>query len=226
MNLKYILIALTVSFSAMTQANANYGEMTTKKVSGFEVFCHSESDLFLEEEKNNHKAYNFCTESAVKNVLSEAKKLKTPNFGGDLKLITIKPYINNKPQTQYSIVVVIDEKEKKIIPDQALFANEKYIDKFSTRKSTEPVGKVFSDKNSFMYCFENKNLGYITYNSYYTTDSFDGKYVCGVYQGFSDGKPSFTLILDESYNLFGGKRPEKTKEYELNHRTAKQLMSQ
>lgn len=222
MNTRYPL-SILAGFIIVINAHA---QTNTQKISGYEVFCHSESDTFLEEEKNNHKAYNFCTEKAVKNVLNEAKKIKTANFGGDLKLVTINPHINNKPQTQYSIVVVVDEIGKKIIPDQSLFSNEKYIYKSSSRKSTEPVGKVYTDKNSFMYCFENKNLGYVTYQSYYTTSNSDGKYVCGLYQGYSNGEPNFIIIPDEGYNLFGGKRPEKTKEYELNHRTANQLIQQ
>ena len=228
---KGLLLISMVTFLGISTVNGevhtDIDDTESKKILGYDVYCYSRSDLLLEEDKKNHTAYNFCTKEAVNLVLNKAKEIKTPNFGGDLKLITINPYVKNKLQKYYSLVVVIDEKAKKIYPDNNIFASEKYLDRHSDKKIT-PVGQVYTDKNSFMYCFKNKNkdIGYITDDSYYVGDEIEGDYICGVNVGADtfNERPYFRILPNEGYNLFGGKRPEKTHIYEINHRTAKELM--
>lgn len=235
------LLTLASCVTAVASDEVDLDEITSQKIMGYDVLCKSYGDLYWQQMKSTHKAYNFCTPGAVGFLLGKAAQLKQPNFAGDLKIFSFYPNVQGKPQQDYSLVVVIDEKAKQILPDAAIYMNQKYIDKGMGQGDTKkagyasPTGKVTASINSAMYCFKNPNLGYASIGGFYEPRN---ETLCSLYKGYYPGTGlldaygNFMVIprigelatATRHYSIFTGVIPEKTGEYDMYHRTAKYLI--
>lgn len=241
--MKFVLLPLSVIASSAPAfaSEIDVGDIRTQKIMGYDVLCNSYGDLYWQSQKSKHKAYNFCKPGAVSLLLNKAAQLKQPNFAGDLKLFSFYPNVNGKPQQDYSLVVVIDEKAKQILPDAAIYMNQKYVDlgisQANSKKAGygQSTGKVTSNANSAMYCFKNPNLAYVSLRGFYPAANAP---LCSLYTGYM---PSTTITgaygnfmviprvgeiggATHNYSIFNGLTPEKTEEYDMYHRTAKELI--
>lgn len=242
--MKFVLPISVIASSVPVFASdsIDVGDIRTQKVMGYDVLCNSYGDLYWQSKKSSHKAYNFCKPGAVNLLLTQAAQLKQPNFAGDLKLFSFYPNINGKPQQDYSLVVVVDEKAKQILPDAAIYMNQKYVDQgvspADNKKAgySQPTGKVASSVNSAMYCFKNPNLAFVSMGGFYPAANAP---LCSLYMGYMPGtnitgaygnfmvipRPEDSNEATHRYSIFTGITPEKTGEYEMYHRTAKQLIN-
>ena len=93
-----------------------------------------------------YSAFNLCSTSSVDLILDEAKKIKEPNYAGDLKLIKItrKRTPSQQDFSDYALVVVVDDIDKKIMVSDFVYSSK-----------GAPLGLLQSTKDSFLFTFEN-----------------------------------------------------------------------
>lgn len=133
---------------------------TSKNVNGYQVLnCFASGDLSLKEDsKTPHNPFDFCKNENVDLILKTASSLNKPNFAGDLKLVKITPKTNQKPREfiDYALVVVVDEKDKLIMPSPYAYgvkSNSSNTDNEINKKVS--LGALYATPKSFMFTFEN-----------------------------------------------------------------------
>lgn len=156
-----LTIMSMLSTNAFALSEKGYEQANTSKiVNGYQVLnCFASGDLSLKEDsKTPHTPFDFCKNENVDLILKVANSLDKPNFAGDLKLIKITPKANHKPKefVDYALVVVVDEKDKLIMPSPYAYGVKSSSP--TTNSETDKkvsLGALYATPKSFMFAFEN-----------------------------------------------------------------------
>ncbi|STZ64228.1 Uncharacterised protein [Moraxella lacunata] len=212
-----------MALAMMSHADESYwydihSNIPQKTMNSYHIQCYSKDDIYLKIETldSQHQPFNFCAQPVVNEILKTAHDIKSPNFAKDLKLIEYRPY-NNKT---YKMAVIIDEKDKKIIPSTFVYGHREYFLN-NTKKPIKPTLKA--SKDSYMYCFSG-DANVTTIDEMMAGSNRSKNHLCTVFLGEIDGYYDF-LVLERGY-YFGAKLPEQDKEISqmMTHRNAKELI--
>lgn len=228
---KIIGLAL-VAMGLSTNSIASTEQQT---IAGYTVQCYSSGDLSAAQEFPGNKPTNFCSKSAF-DTLMRAAKASNVNFAGDLKVVKYSPSkFSRESFNDYALVVLVDDKEKRIIPSDYVYAIGAVNNDGS--KSKNKLGDLYSSKKSFMFSFEGSDWTKSTDLMAYAGGGMSFSYekpdiLSGAFLGYnSNRKPVFIphADIETTYSIKGQKYPERDGEFRnliMDHRNKAAVLSQ